>query len=1425
MSYVTTIQLPPSTEYVTQTEVFRKTVYTSSYVTVPYTTYLTDTVVLTQTVTTTVKAPTPTPTTQVTQTVTQTLTTAVTPTTPTVSPEIRNKLESDLSSIESKIPAVSTASELTVLLSKYAELLRSYDSLGVRIPDVEARLDRVRKAIQDKVASIVSSELGKVRPEDPETSRRLLDSLKNWLNSISKTYGVDVTQALNAVATAESKLTTTLVIQELRGKVLPQVSELESQIPKITLKNELIDALNKLNSILSTYNTYKARGVSDPDLESRLESVRKSLEGKLYLITINELTSLDLRDLNVAKMRVNNFETWLNSLKQYGISVPKDIEDVINSAKAQIDGALLLKSEAYSKLSARDKEALDFIASKLARLYTTAEFLSKGTWDAIRSSLGLTDDNVNLIMRYVRGEKLSDEELRKLADIYVNLQLNKTLDNEAIVKEIEKRIPIYTPEGIEFTPSLSDYERELKEKILRGETPQVTPGRQITWAVEDTLKLTDLVGRGYDAVYSFLRDKGLPPGIASAIASALVTAGITAVGMIPGVGAPLALGLIGASLANFTAQTLETLTDEYERKVFTEEFSKIIDPSKAPPEQRAMYEELRQELIGSIAGAVAGGVGAVGISKLTPKIAEKLSTLLKNRYPQLAEKLQNFAKTSLTYGELQAKTQDWAIYYDKDSGLLTINLIEKGDITKPVATAKIPIQEYMIVTKGKSQEGLVGLVKTLRQVYGKEDVSDEVKAVLDRIKTDVEKLGLQLNDENVARFLNNYRSFISKLSEVAPQELRGKSLTEIAEKLVFVKYGDKDVPALDLGEKLKFISGDKVVDVSKGALASLEVVDRLKSLNVFDDVVSLLQRGITGEKGVIIKGDRVIEIYPDGRLVITRGLNRETYTVFDPRYLMEARRLLENYDNELLKSLGKVVTAPYTTQPQLQPVTASVDIIPDTLKNTFKVAGDYMDISLTSEGKTLRVMLNKELRGAVGDESGVLRLSLDVSATRDRSLLDKLFGRLPGYERFRGEVVVINENARRYLNKYISGRTPTKEELKNAVENALKEVAGKDPEATGALKQLQVLLTSMERSSGNVIPVMISDTGKELVIGVATTTASLSKLTPEDIQKLGLEEKVLVEGLKPMYIETTYPVPVVQPYEVSQPVFIPESVEIPLEKSEDVKLKPIYVEVPYQVPVILPYQLTQPVFTPETVEIPYTVEETVRLKPVYIEEFYSVPVEQSVRFDYPVFIPESIEVPIEKSESVSLKPVYIDVPYLIPVEQVKEETRPIYIPESIEIPLETSETVKLRPIYIDVPYLIPVTQSYEVTKPVFIPETVEIPTAVDETTTLKPIYIEEVYTIPILKEVQRTELVTQPEEVVINLIGKQLADVVVVPIEVPSLITVYYPYSEPLPIPPQIPPYALGVVPTPPTTPKPSPEELKAKTEAKKAREVEKIVL
>jgi hypothetical protein len=953
----------------------------------------------------------------------------------------------------------------------------------------------------------------------------------------------------------------------------------------------------------------------------------------------------------------------------------------------------------------------------------------------LKESIGLRDSDLDIIRRLIKGEKLDDSEVRRLSDLYIKLQTNPFLNRDNPIGQlIESEIKRIRTEYAGAEPysyyTLEDLEKSLKEKILRGEVPEVSPGRRVIWGLQDILKSIDVVNQGYNAFYNFLRERGLDPGIASAIASAVVTGGIVVLG---GIAPPIAAGLVGVSLANTVSQISEYL-DEYERKLFADEFSKILDPSKAPPDQRQFYEDARKELIGSLVGAVVGGLG---IGKAASPLVKTLKDVIASKNPKLAQKL-GIMEKYLGYGELQAKTQDYMIYYDKDLGVLTIQVIEKGDITKPQAVVKLP-QEYITIVKGKSKDELVGLVKTLRNIYGKEDVSDEIKAVLDRVKSDVEKLGLQLNDENVAKFLNNYRNFLSKMLETAPDTLKGRSATELAERLIYVRYGGKEIPGLDLGDRVTFLVGNTQVNASKGALASLEVTDRLKSLGVFDDVVSLLRQGLRGEKGVIVKGDRVVEVYPDGRLVITRGLQKETYSIFDPRYLEEARRLLENYDNELLKSLGKVVTAGYTTQPQLTPTTQPADVVPDLLKNSFKVAGDYTDISLASEGKTLRLMVNKELRGI--DENILLRYSWDVVYAKDKSLLDKLLKNTPGYERFRGEVIVVNEKARGYLNKYLSSKTPTKEELRNAVENALKEAAGKDPEAAASLKQLQVLLTSMEKSPGSVVPVVVSDTGKELVIGVATTTASLSKLSSEDIQKLGLKEEEVTVGLKPVYIEEKYPVPIIQPYEVTQPIYIPGGVE---------------------------------------------------------------------------------EIPLETEESIKLKPIYVETPYPVPVVKEVEETKAVFIPETVEIPYEVSETIRLKPVYIEVPYQVPITQSVEITKPVYISETIEVPLETSETVALKPVYIEEVYTIPILKEIQKTEVITQPEEVIIPLTARQLADVVVIPIEIPSFITIYYPYSEPLPIPPEI-PHAVGVVPTPPLLPKPK-EELR-KGEVRKAREVEKVVL
>jgi hypothetical protein len=387
-----------------------------------------------------------------------------------------------------------------------------------------------------------------------------------------------------------------------------------------------------------------------------------------------------------------------------------------------------------------------------------------------------------------------------------------------------------------------------------------------------------------------------------------------------------------------------------------------------------------------------------------------------------------------------------------------------------------------------------------------------------------------------------------------------------------------------------------------------------------------------------------------------------------------------------------------------------------------------------------RLLCFNELFRVSGTDE-LFRSVSDIVIAKNRSVLDKLLGRL-GYERYRGELLVLGKKTRDHLNKYIPTTDLSKlskEELKSVISKALSEA--KDPEVVKSLQQVQVAIKAMETAPNEVIPIVIGDTGNELVLAVASTVP-LTQLSREQIRELGLDERELTARLRPMYIEEKVVVPITVPKEVTEVVTVPASDFIPFERSETVMLRPSY-------------------------------------------EVVSQPV--------PIYVPREI-------------------------------TEIVYVPEVSEYPMMTSETITLRPSYDVVPQPVPITVPKEVTEVITVPEVVESVIERSEEVVLKPVYEEVTQLIPILSTVEKVELKTVPEVITAFAEGKQFADVVFVPVEVPTFIEVYAPYTEPLPaIPPHLP--AIGTIPGIPIMPKPTKEELVMKPETKKPKEVEKIVL
>jgi len=1255
MSYYTTIRLPPSTEYVTHTEVFRQTVYTTYYYT------LTNTVTQIPTVYITTSMTVP-----ITETVThtelfrQTTYEVVTHTVPyttyepitlthTVELSIPqselSSFESELGRLELQLSGVTSLSEIISLLSKYSDLRSKYTSFGVRLPEFESRLDKVRTEIQNNIQKYVQSELSGLSPEDPK-SIQTIQSLKLLFSGISVKYGVDVSHVLNILTSKEMEL--------------------------MRLSKEL------------------------------------------------ERTTLEY-------------------------------------------------------LKRRDVNFIDDLASRVARVFTLAEFLSRDVWMKLRENLELSDDVLRMISKYMRGSELSDDELRKLSTVYQKLK-NANIYDPSITNFIS-RVGVQYADGVPIY-TYADYERELKEKIVRGEVPDVTPGRRVVLGLQESLKIADVLGQGYQAIYNFLKERGVPSVIASAIATALASAGTIALSAVPVVGTPLALGLVGVSLANFFSQMVEYFSDPYESSLITEEFSKLLDPSKVDdPKLRERYEKEREELISTLVGTIAGVGAVVGIARSMPKLAEYLSKLIASKNPKLAEKIASIGKT-LSYTEAIAKKQNWEIRLDPTTNELLIARYEAG-VLRPIA--KLPSNEYLLVLTKESPDDMLRLVEGLVRITGKADVSDELRLVTQKLLDTLSKHNIQPTSTVVRDSLTKYNEYLSKLIQALPDELRGKSLTEIAKEVTFVKVGDKLTPSVDLGEKISLFIGDKVLTTSKGALLSVETVDRLGKLGIFDDVVDMLSKGVSG-KGVVVRPDKglIAEVFTD-KIVITRGIQKEVLPLSDVKYLVEGRKLLESYDPTIIKALSTAITAEHMiTAPPTPTIT-----YPEILKQTEgmvkslaeKLGSNYQSITLATKGKTAYTYVADDIVRTTDDN--VLLTSLhDFIFAKDVNTLKKILGEIPEYKRLTLYQLKLSKPTTELLNKYLDmGKPISVDDLRNTISTAVREASGT---TLTELKQLQLIL---EGKPTVVIPVIVSSTDEGVVIGVASAVA-LDKLSSEAIKELGVNERVVTDGLKQVYVESTQLIPITEVVEEVKPVLIPDLFDVYVTDSDVARLSPRYVDVPYNVPVI------QPV---EKVEV--------------------------------VSVPDGFGVPIEVSENVVLRPHYISREHDVPVVVPREEVKLFFIPTSSEVFIGDEDEFKLRPHYVDVLYNIPVTQPVEKTQPVLISETVTDSFRSEEDVQLKAEYVDIPYTVPIVETETKTELRHIPEELIMSLVGRQLANVVVTPVEVDVLKEVYLPYKEPLPLPPLPPHLAVGAVPgVPEAHPKPE-EEITPAVIKPKPKEIEKVVL
>jgi hypothetical protein len=1034
--------------------------------------------------------------------------------------------------------------------------------------------------------------------------------------------------------------------------------------------------------------------------------------------------------------------------------------------------ALPAQPHPLDRLTSRDREVLDFLASRLARLYTIAEFVSRSTWDLLRSYMGLTDDNIKLIMRYIRGERLSEDELRRLAELYAALQYaGSILDHEAILRELEKLVPTAGATGaVERRWTLADYERMLKERVLRGEEPQVSPGRQLAWNIENLVRFTDVLGRGLEATYSFLRGLGVPDHIARGLASFLTSFGRRTATAVPVVGPPVVLALVGLSLVDFMTQLFELTDDEFERSVLTEELLRILDPSRAPPELRPHYEAARQQLIASIAGAVAGELAGLAVQ---PIIAERLAQLLSSRFPKLAQKLSQYR-----LGELVPKEQEWDVRVDTKTGEVLVVRYERGTVK---TVGRFTADPRVVAALGRgSQRELAAFAERLMRVTGKSDVSEELSTLVQRLLESLRAAGVEPTDDAIREALRGYSSFLENLIKSLPEELRGRSLLEITRQVTYVNAGGRLVPALDLGERLVLSVGDKTITVTKGVLAAVGTVERLRSLGVFEDVVNLLRQGLGG-RGLVYRPDLgvVVELTQDGKLIVRVGARVEVLTALDPRYLLEARQLLETLDPSVVRALSTVITAPYTAvTPPTTAVASPADVVASSITKTLasagKLASAYETVTLASGGRVASVSVLRDIYDRARD------VLVDVVLGKNLSGLRSLLG--PQYERYTLFTLKLDAGLASRLAEHIERAGG---DVLRAVSEAMRTASGTE------LAQLRLLQLMLQSNPGVVVPVATTSTSEGVLMVLATAVPALAQLTltAEDLRRLGIEERAVTQGLRAVYVETTYPIVVPRVVEVSRPAYAYDRSEVALDRSEELALRPVYLELPYPIAVPVPVEVSRVVYRPESVELAHAAEEVLGLRPAYLE-------------------------------------IYYPVPRVLP----QELTRVIHLPDARELPYEVEGSIELVPAYLEVYYpALVATRTYGVGGVVHAVEAVEVPQTTVEVVELAPTYAEELYPVPATLPLELLGRVYATLEEELPLEASQPADVYVYPVELEVFETYYYPYAE-LQVPEAgvAPPavaggVAVAGVPPPPWAAPTAREEAVARL--RKPKELEKVVL
>jgi hypothetical protein len=239
-----------------------------------------------------------------------------------------------------RVTSVSSKPDLFELAKNYNDVLQKYKSLGVRIPDVEARLSNIKSKLEERLKVVVQNDLKNINVLS-ETSWVHINSLENWLNTL-RSYGVDIPHevinelnnvkaSIDAIKKTRDTLSTAVKLRDEKT-VSQLVDDLASKLARFYTIAEFInrDTWLKLKESIGLRD-------SDLDIIKRLvrgeklgDSEIKRLSDLYIKLQLNPFLNRDNHIGQLIESEIKRVRTEYAGAEPYTFYTLEDLEKFLN---------------------------------------------------------------------------------------------------------------------------------------------------------------------------------------------------------------------------------------------------------------------------------------------------------------------------------------------------------------------------------------------------------------------------------------------------------------------------------------------------------------------------------------------------------------------------------------------------------------------------------------------------------------------------------------------------------------------------------------------------------------------------------------------------------------------------------------------------------------------------------------------------------------------------------------------------------------------------------------------------------------------------------------------------------------------------------------------------------------------------------------